>query len=326
MKSVALKLLMLIAPLALCAAQQAGAQSGAAYPTKSIKLIIPFAPGGGSDFFGRVMATKLSARPGQPVLVENPGGAGGSVGAELAAKAPPDGYTILLVSNSFSVSAAVSKPSYDPIGDFVPIIRLVDTSMVVGAHPSVPAKDLKGLVAYATANPGKLSFGSSGLGGIAHLATEDFLVATGTKMVHIPYKGTGPANTALLAGEIQINIGDTGAVAELVRAGKVKALAIGGKARSKLLPSVPTSAESGYPDMKLDIWYGLLAPRGTPKAIIDRLNTELNVVLKMSDIVEAYQGRFGTPAGGSSAEFGGNVKHDLDLWKRFIARTGLKVN
>ena len=296
-----------------------------AYPNKAVKLIVPFAPGGGADFFGRVLAEKLATRLGQFFVIDNRGGAGGSVGTEVAAKAAPDGYTLVFVSNGYSVSPAVSKVAYDPLKDLVPIIRVVDTSMVVATHPSVPATDLKGLVAYAKDNPGKLSFGSSGVGGIAHLATEEFLISAGVKMVHVPYKGTGPANTALIGGEIQVNVGDIGAIVQMIRAGRVKALAVGSQARSKLLPSVPSAAESGYPDSKFGIWYGLLAPRGTPEAIINRLNREVNAVLATSEINDTFAARFASPAGGSPEEFAGNIKADFEFWKRFSERTGLKV-
>ncbi len=326
MKSIAARTFMVLASLGISAAQPVSAQSESAYPTKPVRMVIPFAPGGGSDFFGRVIADKLRDRLGKPLVVENKGGVGGAIGAEMVAKSEPDGYTILIHSNSFAVGAAVSKLPYDPITDFAPIVRLVDTAMVVAVHPSVPANDLKELVAYATANPNKLAFGSSGLGGIAHLATEEFLVTTGTRMVHVPYKGTGPANTALLAGEVQLNIGDVGAVAALVKAGRVKALAVGGTNRSKQMPSVPTSKESGYPTMKLDIWYGLLAPRGTPEKIVALLNKEVNDILRLPDVVDAFTGRFGTPAGGSPQEFASNIKQDVEFWKKFIDRTKLKLN
>jgi len=308
----------------LCALAMPAA--AATYPDKPIKMVIPFAPGGGSDFFGRIIAEKLGQRLGQTVIVENRGGAGGSVGTQYVANTPPDGYTIAFISNSFAVSAAVSKQGYDPVRDFTPIVRVVDTSMVVAINPSVPVNDLKGLVSYARDNPGKLSFGSSGAGGIAHLATEDFLVQAGIKMVHVPYRGTGPANTALLAGEIQVNIGDSGAVAELIKSGRIKAVAIGGRQRSSLLPDVPTSKEAGMPDLKLDIWYGLVAPRGTPPQVVERLNKEVNEVLRMPEVAEAFNKRFGTPAGGSAEDFGGNIQHDFQLWKDFVARNNIKLD
>lgn len=296
------------------------------YPTKAVKMIVPFAPGGGADFFGRVLAEKLAVRLRQSFVIDNRGGAGGAVGTEVAAKAAPDGYTLVFVSNGYAVSPAVSKVSYDPLKDLLPIARVVDTSMVVAIHPSVPATDLKGLVAYAKENPGKLSFGSSGIGGIAHLATEEFLLSAGVKMVHVPYKGTGPANTALIGGEIQVNVGDIGAIVQMIRAGRVKALAIGSQNRSKLLPTVPSAVESGYPDSKFGIWYGLLAPRGTPEAIISRLNREVNAVLATPEINDTFTARFAAPAGGSPEEFAGNIKADYEFWKRFSERTGLKVD
>ena len=318
-------LIQIVAAMGLLGGIAATAADEPAYPTKAVKIIVPFAPGGGADFFGRVLAEKLAVRLGQSFVIDNRGGAGGAVGTEVAAKAAPDGYTLVFVSNGYSVSPAVSKVSYDPLKDLVPIVRVVDTSMVVATHPSVPATDLKGLVAYAKEHPGKLSFGSSGVGGIAHLATEEFLLSAGVKMVHVPYKGTGPANTALIGGEIQVNVGDIGAIMQMIRAGRVKALALGSQSRSKLLPTVPSAAESGFPDSKFGIWYGLLAPRGTPDSIIRRLNREVNAVLATSEINETFTARFAAPAGGSSEEFANNIKADFEFWKRFSERTGLKV-
>jgi tripartite-type tricarboxylate transporter receptor subunit TctC len=319
------RLIQVVTTVALICATAARAADEPAYPAKAVRMIVPFAPGGGADFFGRVLAEKLATRLGQSFVIDNRGGAGGAVGTEVAAKAAPDGYTLVFVSNGYSVSPAVSKVAYDPLKDLAPIARVVDTSMVVAAHPSVPATDLKGLVAYAKENPGKLSFGSSGVGGIAHLATEEFLISAGIKMVHVPYKGTGPANTALIGGEIQVNVGDIGAIVQMIRAGRVKALAVGSQSRSKLLPSVPSAAESGYPDSKFGIWYGLLAPRGTPAAIISRLNREVNAVLATPEVIDTFTARFAVPAGGSPDEFAGNIKADYEFWKRFSDRTGLKV-
>ncbi len=313
---------LLVAALLAAAAHESSAQQ---YPARPVKMIVPFAPGGGADYFGRQLADKLAARLGQGFVVDNRGGAGGAVGVELAAKSVPDGYTLVFVSNGYSVGPAVSTVNYDALKDFSPIARVVDTSMVVAVHPSLPANDLKSLVAYAKENPNRLSFGSSGVGGIAHLATEEFLIANGIKMVHVPYRGTGPANTALLAGEIQVNVGDIGAVLQFIRAGRVKALAIGAARRSALLPSVPTATESGFPDTKLSIWYGLLAPRGTPDTIVTLLNREVNAVLQLPEIVEAFTSRFAQPAGGTPEEFFGNIREDLEFWRKFSARTGIKV-
>lgn len=327
MKRLSYRALLGAAPLALAALTGAtGAQAADdAYPSRVVRVIVPFAPGGGADFFGRAVSEKLTARLGQSFVIDNRGGAGGAVGTEVAAKSAPDGYTIILVSNGYSVSPAVSSVNYDPLKDLVPIARVVDTSMVFAVNPSVPGNDLKSFVAYAKAHPGKLSYGSSGVGGISHLATEEFVYSAGVKMVHIPYKGTGPANTALIGGEIQVNVGDIGAVVSMIRAGRVKALAIGSKTRSKLLPDVPTAAEAGYPDAKFGIWYGMLAPRGTPEAIVAKLNREINAILATPEVNEAFAARFATPAGGTAEEFAGNIRGDYEFWKRFAERTGLKV-
>ena len=310
--------------LTLAAMTAAHAQDGSGYPNKPVRLIIPFAPGGGADYFGRLLGERLSTRLGQPVVVDNRGGAGGAVGTEFAARAAPDGYTLVFVSNGFSISPAVSKVQYDPMEDFAPIARVVDTAMVLAVNPSVQAKDLRELVAYAKANPDRLSYGSSGVGGAAHLATEEFLVSNGVKMVHVPYKGTGPANTALVGGEIQVNVGDTGAVHQMIQAGRVKALAIGSRQRSPLLPSVPTTAEAGFPDAKFAIWYGLLAPKGTAPAIVERLNREVNAILATPEVTSAFTNRFAATAGGSPADFAASIRAEYASWKRFAERTGTK--
>lgn len=293
------------------------------YPTKTVKIIVPFAPGGGADYFSRLLADKLSSRMGQTFFVENRGGAGGSIAVEQAVNSKPDGYTLIFVSNGYAVGPAISKVGYDPLNDFIAVTRVVDTSMVVAVNPSVPANDLRSLIAFAKQNPMKLSYGSSGVGGISHLATEEFLIANGIEMVHVPFRGTGPANTALLSGDIQINVGDIGAILEMIKAGRIKALAIGSVARSAMLPNVPTAIESGFPNTKFSIWYGLLAPRDTPKAIVLKLNHEVNEILRSPLTIKAFNSRFASPAGGTPEEFQANIEKDFQFWKRFAANNAL---
>ena len=293
------------------------------YPTKTVKIIVPFAPGGGADYFSRFLAAELTSRMGQTFFVDNRGGAGGSVAVEQAVLAQPDGYTLIFVSNGYAVGPAISNIGYDPLNDFMAISRVVDTSMVVAVNPSVTANDLNALVAFAKQNPMKLAYGSSGVGGISHLATEEFLITNGIEMLHVPYKGTGPANTALLAGDIQINVGDIGAILQMIKAGRIKALAIGSAARSPMLPNVPTAIESGFPNTKLGIWYGLLAPRDTPKAIVLKLNHEVNEILRSPLAIEAFNSRFASPAGGTPEEFKANIEKDFYFWKSFAANNTL---
>ncbi len=318
---------MAVIAIALSALMSASvsAQDSPRYPNRPIKLIVPFAPGGGLDYLGRLVAENLSVRLGQSVVVENKLGAGGTVGADMVAKAAPDGHTLLIVSASFSVASAVSKTPYDPVADFAHVIRVVDAPLIMVTSPAVPATNLKEFVAYGKSNPSKLFYGSSGLGGISHLAGEDFKKSAGIAMSHVPYKGIGPANTAVVSNEVQLSFTDTGAVSPLITAGRVKALAVGGSGRLKALPNVPTVAEAGFPDLRLNIYYGLLAPRNTPQEIVNFLNREINAMLKTPSVADTLASRFATPIGGSPDDLRTVVKSEYDHWKKFIETTGIKV-
>jgi len=308
-------------------ARTVGAQDGATtYPNRTVRIIVPFGAGGGTDYFARSLAQQLSTRLGQSFVVDNRLGAGGSVGAEVVQHAPADGYTLLFTSNSFTVNAVMSNVPYDAVTDFVPVVHYVNAPLIVVVNPTLPVQTMDELVAYAKANPGKLFFGSSGVGGIAHLAVEDFMLKTGTKMTHVPYKGIAFANTALMTNEVQVVFTDTGAVAPQIYAGQVRALAVGGRQRFKQLPAVPTAAEAGMPWLKLDIWYGLLAPRGTPPAIVDKLNGATAAALRSPELVAALATRFADPVATSAQTFAATVKSDVETWKQFGQQTHLHLN
>src|SRR5260221_8254846 len=256
--------------LLLCTA----AQAQDAYPSKPLRLILPFPPGGGTDILGRLVAERLAARLGQPVVTDNRGGAGGNVGAEAAARAAPDGYTLLFAATTLAISPSLyAKLNYD-LKDLAPISLVATVPNVMITHPSVPARTLQEFIALARAKPGELNFGSGGNGTSNHLGGELFNMVAGVKLVHIPYKGVNLAMNDAMAGNVQLVLIGITAAAPQIKAGRLRALAVLAPQRSAALPDVPTAAASGLPDLDVTTWYGLLAPAGTPRPIIARLNAE----------------------------------------------------
>ena len=241
-----------------------------AYPTKPLRLIVPFAPGGGTDIVARLLAQKLTESFKQTVIVDNRAGGGGTMGAETTVRATPDGYTTIIMSGSYATNAAMYKLPYDPVNDVVPMGLIGDTAFIIALHPGVPIKNVGELVAFAKAKPGALNYGSSGTGGIAHLSGELFDMLAGTKMTHIAYKGTGPALNDLLGGQIQLIFGSAPATIPLVRANRLRAIAVTTTKRSAALPDLPTVAEAGVPGYEVVLWYGVLGPKGLPKDIVAR--------------------------------------------------------
>src|SRR5690242_4356181 len=257
-----------------------------AYPTKPIRLILPFPAGGPSDILGRALSQKLGEQLGQQMIADNRPGAGGNLGLELTAKAPPDGYTLVLSSPLIALSPSLySKLNYDQ-KDLAPISLVAQIQNVVLVHPSVPAKNLKELAQIARANPGKLNYGSGGIGTTTHLAPELFMSMTKTKLVHVPYKGSGQALIGLISGQVDVLVMAVPAAEAQVKAGKARAIAVISDKRATPLPNVPTSKEEGFPNFVVDIWYGILAPGGTPQALVTRLNTEINKALGSPDLKE----------------------------------------
>jgi tripartite-type tricarboxylate transporter receptor subunit TctC len=295
------------------------------YPTKSVRIIAPFAPGGGTDFIARVAAQKLTETLGQQVIVENRPGAGGALGAELGAKATPDGYTLTLIAGSYSVNPALYKLNFDPVSDITPIIQLSQGPFLIVAHPSLPIRTAKDLIALAKSKPGVLNYASSGTGSIVHLATALFADMAGIKMVHIPYKGTGPAITDTMAGQTQLLWGSIAATLPQTKNGRLRAIAVSTGKRVEAAPEVPTVNESGLKGYDVILWHGLIGPRGLPKPILDRVNGDLNKILQNKDMQDKLAGDGVTAAGGASDTFGALIKRDIDVWRKIVQKAGVKA-
>ena len=305
--------------LAVVALLANGAAAQSAYPSKPVRMIVPFAPGGGTDTLGRLLAQKLSELWNVSVVVENRPGAGSTVGTDLAARAAPDGYTLGVTSMSHAINATLyRKLPYDTVKDFEFIVLTVRVPNVLVVHPSVPAKSVRELVALARGRPGELSFSSSGVGGVSHLSAEVFAAAAGIRMLHVPYKGAGPAMVALVSGETQVMLATVPVLLPQMQARRVRALGISSAKRSPLLPGLPTIAESGYPGFETDSWYGLLAPKGTPREIVQKVNADANRALQSADLRAALAQQGAQPAGGTSQEFQRYLEAETVKWRKAI--------
>ena len=288
------------------------------YPTKAVRIIVPFAPGGGSDFIARVIATPLTKALGQQFIVDNRAGAGSTLGTEIALKSPPDGYTLLVISGSFTTSPSLYKKlKYDSLNDMVPVVQTEDGPYVICVHPSLPVKTVKQLVALAKAKPGSLNYASTGQGGITHLASELFALRTGIKITHIPYKGTGPAIIDTVSGQTQMMVAASAAAVPHVKAKRLVALAVSFPKRVSALPDVPTVMESGY-KYQVNNWHGVIAPKGVPKAVIDRLNAEINKIIKTPDFAKRIESEGLDPAGGTPEEFLAVIKREITEWAEVV--------
>ena len=303
----------------------AGLASAQQYPTKPVHIIVPFAPGGGSDFIGRFIAQKLSERLGQQFIVDNRPGAGGNLGAEVALKSAPDGYTLLLISGSYTVNPSLYKLPYDSGNDISPIIQLSQGPYVVAVHPSVPAKTLKELIDLAKKQPDKLSYASAGQGSITHLASELFLDMAKIKIVHIPYKGTGPALNDAIAGNVQLIFGSVSTSLQHIKSGRLRGLAVTTSKRISAAPELPTVAEAGVPGYEVILWHGLVGPKGIPKTIVDRLNSEAGLVLKSKAMEDLLAADGVTPEGGTPEKFQALIKTDIERWRKVVERAGIKA-
>jgi tripartite-type tricarboxylate transporter receptor subunit TctC len=311
-----------ILALACAAALPVAAQT---YPTKTVRLILPFPPGGPSDILGRALAQKLTEQLGQPVITDNRAGAGGNLGLELTAKAPPDGYTLVLSSPLISISPSLySKLNYDPQKDLAPISEVAIIQNVLLVHPSVPAKNIKELIQVARANPGKLNYGSGGVGTTTHLAPELLQSLTGIKMVHVPFKGSGLALLGLLSGQVDVLIMAVPAAQTQVEAGKARALAVLSDKRATPMPKVPTTKEAGVDNFVVDIWYGVLAPTATPAAIVSRLSTEINKALASADLKDRLLGAGIQPLGTTPEQFGSFIRSEAARYAKIVKAAGIK--
>ena len=314
-------------PIAFALATLHGAAHAAEYPTKPIRMIVGFAPGGGTDTTARAISAKLGDLLGHQVIVDNRAGATGNIATDLVAKATPDGYTLLLgtiAALAINPSLYRTKLPFDSIKDFAPIIQAVDSTNILSLHPSVPAGTVKELIALAKTK--SLNYGSSGVGGTGHLAGELFNTMAGVKMTHVPYKGGGPAMIDLVGGQVQLVYATAASAVPQIKAGKIKGLAVTTAKRSALMPNIPTIAESGLPGFEANNWYGLLAPANTPRAIVVRLNTEVAKVLMMPDVKNFLFNQGLDPAPGTPEQFGAYIKAEMAKWAKVVKDSGARAD
>jgi tripartite-type tricarboxylate transporter receptor subunit TctC len=302
--------------------------SAQGYPNKPIRLIIPFPPGGSTDILGRAVAQKLSEAWGQQVIVDNRGGAGGTIGADLAAKSPNDGYTLMMGHiGTLAVNVSLySKLSYDPLKDFTPVCMVALVPNVLVVNPSLPIKTVAELIAYAKAHPGKLDYSSGGNGSAAHLAVEYFKLQTRTAIVHIPYKGTGPSVTDLIAGQVALTMTGAPAVMPHVLSGRLRALGVSSPQRVPALAQIPTIAEAGVPGFDATQWYGIVAPAGTPKEIVTKLNAEIRKIMQSKEMLDRLNTEGAIAAAGTPEEFGAYIKKEITRWAAVVKAAGMKTD
>jgi tripartite-type tricarboxylate transporter receptor subunit TctC len=305
----------------------AGAALAQSYPARPVKLIVPFPPGGNTDIVGRLLAQKLSDSFGQQVYVENRGGAGGTIGAEAAAKSPNDGYTLFFSTTGTLASAPSLQPGlrYDPIKDFAPITTLANAPVVVIVAASLPPKNLRELVQLAKAQPGALKFGSAGTGHFVHIAGEMFKVSAGVDLLHVPYKGVAQALVDLLGGRIDAMFDAFAQYEPHLQSGKLRALAVANPTRLSRLPDVPTTAEAGLPDFVLASWFGLAAPAGAPREVIERVNADARKALAGADVREALAKLGLEPGGNSPQEYAAMIAGELGKWRRAVQAANIKL-
>lgn len=304
-----------------------GAVVAQQYPLKPIRMIVPFAPGGPNDIIGRIVGQKLTETWGQPIVIENRGGAGGTIGVEAGAKSPADGYTLIMggSSNLAVAPSLYAKLPYDPLADIAPVSNVAFVPYVVTVNPRVPAKTMKELVSIAKSRPRFLNYGSSGAGSMSSLAAELIGSIGGAHLVHVPYKGTAPAVAAMVTGEIDLMVADLAAVVGHAKAGKLRILATAGSKRTKAAPELPTVAEAGLKGYAVDAWFGVVAPAKTPHDIIAKLSGSVMAAVKSADVRARFEQLGYDPIGDTSAEFAATIKADIEKFARVIKAAGIKV-
>ena len=295
------------------------------YPSRPVKMIVPVAAGGGTDFTARTLAEKLGVALGQPVVVENRPGASGSLGVQQAAAASPDGYTLVMPITSFPINPSLRKLPFDTIKDFAPVVLAGTLPLVLVVNPDVPAKSVAELIALARSKPRGINFANSGNGTTAHLAGELFNRMAGTQMVSVNYKGGGPAVSDLLGGHVQVSFSTIPSVVQHIQAGKLRALAVTGKERSPEMPDIPTVAESGLPDFEVTAWFGIFAPAQTPQPVVARLNAELVKILAMADVREKLANHGVEPGGGSPESLGRFLVSEVAKWGDVVREAGIRT-
>ena len=300
------------------------AEDVATYPSRPLRLVVPFAPGGGTDVLARILGQKLGAMWPNTVVVDNRPGASATIGTDIVAKARPDGLTMLLIADTHAINVSLyRKLPYDPVKDFLPVILLATAPHVIVVHPSVPANSLKELVDYVKSKPGVLNYSSSGPAGTSYVLTEILRSATDMDLVHVPYKGAGPAMTALIAGEAQVTIAPAVTTLPQWRNQKARPLALLSPQRSSLLPGIPTLVESGYPNIVYESWYGVLAPAGTPREIVSKVNADIQKAMALPDVKAQLELQGLQAAGGSPADFEAFVRAEIDKWGKAIKAAGV---
>jgi tripartite-type tricarboxylate transporter receptor subunit TctC len=295
------------------------------YPTRSIRLVVPFGVGGGTDILARIVEPLVTKALGQPLVIDNRAGGGSSIGMDVVAKAPPDGYTLVMTDTSIAVNPSIRPLPYDTINDFVPVSLLATAPVILVAHPSMPAKTLAEFIALAKAKPGELNYASGGIGSSTHLGGELLKFVAGIDVKHVPYKGTGPAMNDLVGGHVQVMFSGISSARPYIDAGTLRALAVTGDARNAAVPDVPTFAEAGLPGVTASTYWGVLAPKGTPKEIVDRVSAEFAKAVRDPGVVKRI-GELGyLPIGGGPADYADNIKSEIAKWAPVIKAANIKA-
>lgn len=319
--------LVVLAAAAFVLGMSAGGAIADDYPSKPIRFVAPYPPGSVTDILARIVGQKLTASWKQPVVVENRGGGGSVIGTDIVAKAPPDGYTILLVAPDLAINQSLrSQLPYDAQKSFAPVTLLVFGPTVLCVHPSLPVTNLRELIAYAKARPGQLSYASGGNGTVGHLGMELLKHMAGIDMVHIPYKGTAAVVTAVLTGEVQVAFAQMATVRPQFMSGKLRVLAVASGVRAQAMPDLPTVAEAGLPGFKADVWFGVVAPAGTPSAIVSRLNSEIGKIMRMPDVREQLLPQGIEPVTNTPEEFAALIHTEIAKWSELVKKTGARVD
>ncbi|MBI4206123.1 MAG: tripartite tricarboxylate transporter substrate binding protein [Betaproteobacteria bacterium] len=312
---------------ALTAAQSPSTGPDQAYPTKPVRLIVPFPPGGSNDIVGRIIGNELTGKLVQQVVIDNRGGAGGMIGSEIAASSQPDGYTLLIISVAYAYNPSIfkSKLKFDPAKAFTPVSLLGTGPNALTINPKLPVKSVKELIAMAKAKPGALNYASAGIGSFQHLGTEMFRLMAGINIVNVPFKGGGPAMADVVAGNTQISIGSLIQAMPFIKNGRLKVLAIGSAKRTAAMPEIPTIAEAGVPGYEASNWWGIVAPAGTPAAIVKRLHAELAAILGSQDIRKRFESQGAETVSMTSAEFGKFIRAETVKWARVVQEAGIRA-
>ena len=318
-------MLVLLLAAVVCKPAMTAEKAAEAYPRKPIRVIVPFAAGGGTDLIARITAQKLTEAWGQQVIVDNRPGAGGIVGTEMGVRAAPDGYTFTLMGSSYTVNPSFYKLSFDPLNDITPIAQISQGPFIVAMHPGVAARTVKDFIALAKAKSGQLSYATSGAGSITHLATELFLGMAEVKMIHVPYKGTGPALVDTVAGQVALFFGDAPPTIPLVKSGRLRGIAVTTRDRIATAPDIPTVQEAGVPGYEVLLWQGMIGPKGIPRAIADKVHAEITRAFQTKEMEERFKGDGISPSAATREQFASRIRRETEVWRKVVQQTGIKL-